>query len=209
MVLLVNFVNKIDEDIYMLSKFNISSGNITSMILEVVNNTFSLAVSPNFIVLFPRPDFKGSVYVPQLFVILPKSKPPEESFSNISNEQAAVNVDSAQGEFFNYNVSSNPEIINISNGILSSVYDKGLVELLKKTSFANSVLEFDTNFVKLHFREKFKMGAYYSVYGPLLGFHEVAIINSLKFMDTAFIEEINVSLRIKILKTFNFFTYKG
>ncbi|WP_038359574.1 DUF792 family protein [Borrelia hispanica] len=187
----------------------IDKKNITSMILDIVNHVLSLSVSSNFIVLFPRPDFKGFVYVPQLFFIFPKSKPTEESFSNASSEQGTVNVNLKEGEVLSYNVVSNPEIINVSNGILSSIHDKFLIEHLKKTSYANSVLEFNVNFVKVHFRERFKMGFYYSVYGPMIGFHELTIINSLKFRDTAFIEEINVSLQIKILKTFNFSTYKG
>ncbi|BDU63355.1 hypothetical protein BOFE_08950 (plasmid) [Candidatus Borrelia fainii] len=183
--------------------------DVKLLIWEVVNHILSRASSSNFIALFPRPDFKELVYVPQLFFIFPKSGVIEESLSSVSSQHPIINLNTRRSEFVSYNVTATPEIITISNAILSSVYDKVLVDSLKRTPFANSALEFDSNFVKMQFRERFKAGIYYSIYGASIGFHETTIINSLSIKGTSFIDELNVSLQIKIVKTFNFLTYKG
>ncbi|AMR75918.1 DUF792 family protein [Borrelia hermsii] len=183
--------------------------DVTLLIREVVNHVLSLSSSSNFIAIFPRPDFKGLAYLPQVFFIFPKLGAIEENLSSISSQRAIINLNTRRSEFVSYNVTANPEIISISNAILSAIYDKILIENLKTTPFANSALEFDSNFIKMQFREKFKAGIYYTIYGPSIGFHETAIINSLKIKSTSFIDELDISLQIKIVKTFNFFTYKG
>nr|WKT13990.1 DUF792 family protein [Borrelia sp. BU AG58] len=127
----------------------------------------------------------------------------------MSSQRAIINPANRRSEFVNYNVTSNPEIITLNNAILSSLYEKVLLENLRVTPFANSVLEFNSSFVKMQFRERFKAGFYYTVYGPFIGFHETAIINSLKMKSTPFIDELDISLQIKVVKTFNFATYKG
>ncbi|UPA17007.1 DUF792 family protein (plasmid) [Borrelia coriaceae] len=183
--------------------------DVTALIKKVVDHVLSLSNSSNFIALFPRPDFKGLVYVPQVFFVFPKLGAIEENLSSISSQRAVINLSTRNSEFVSYNVTANPTMITISNAVLSSIYDKKLAENLKTTPFANSALEFDSNFIKMQFREKFKSGIYYTVYGPSIGFHETAIINSLKIKGTSFVDEIDISLQIKLVKTFNFLTYKG
>ncbi|AHH08982.1 DUF792 family protein (plasmid) [Borrelia anserina] len=183
--------------------------DVTALILEVVNHILSLSSSSSYIALFPRPDFKGFLYLPQVFFVFPKAGAIEENLSSTSSQRAVVDLNTRHSEFISYNVTANPGIITITNGILSSIYDKVLIENLKLTPFANSVLEFSSNFVKMQFREKVKEGIYYTIYGPSVGFHETVIINSLKIKSTSFIDEVDVSLQIKIVKTFNFSTYKG
>ncbi len=73
----------------------------------------------------------------------------------------------------------------------------------------NSVLEFNSNFIKMQFRQRFNLGIYYSMYSPSVGFHEVVSINLLKLKDTVYLEEVEVSLQVKICKMFNISTYKG
>ncbi|WP_210753475.1 DUF792 family protein, partial [Borreliella valaisiana] len=71
------------------------------------------------------------------------------------------------------NITSRPEIVIINKGTLSSIYDKTLIRALKETPFMNSVLEFNSNFIKMQFRQRFNLGIYYSMYSSSVGFHEV------------------------------------
>lgn len=73
----------------------------------------------------------------------------------------------------------------------------------------NSVLEFNSNFIKMQFRQRFNSGVYYRMYSSSVGFHEVVSINLLKLKDTVYLEEVEVSLQVKICKMFNISTYKG
>ncbi|ASQ29656.1 hypothetical protein CDQ96_04420 (plasmid) [Borrelia miyamotoi] len=183
--------------------------DITLFILELVNHVLGLAKSSNFIALFPRPDLKGLDYFPQIFFIYPKGSPIVESMSISSSQRSIVNLSTMRSEFINYNVTSNPKIISISEAILAPIHDHYLIENLTKTPFKNSILEFDLNFVKEQFREKFRAGTYYSLYNRSIGFHETAIVSSLRMTNTVFIDEIKMNIDIKIVKTFNYFTYKG
>ncbi|AWG43280.1 hypothetical protein CR532_04600 (plasmid) [Candidatus Borreliella tachyglossi] len=181
----------------------------TLLIKEVINQILSLANVSNFIALFPRPDFNGLGYLPQVFFVFPKRGAVEENLSSISSDRAVINISSRRSEFVSYNITAKPEIITLNNAILSSIYDRVLLDHLRVTPFANSVLEFNSNFVKMQFRERFKSGIYYTIYGPVIGLHETAIISSLKLKSTPFIDELDISLQIKIAKTFNFLSYKG
>ncbi|AYE36832.1 hypothetical protein DB313_04860 (plasmid) [Borrelia turcica IST7] len=181
----------------------------TLLIREIVSQVLSLSSASNFIALFPRPDFKGLAYLPQVFFVFPKKGSVEEHLSSISSQRAVINIANRHSEFVNYNVTANPEVITLNNAVLSSLYEKVLLDNLRVTPFANSALEFNSNFVKMQFRERFKAGVYYTIYGPSIGFYETAIINSLKMKSTPFIDELDISLQIKIVKTFNFSSYKG
>ncbi|MBB6043280.1 DUF792 family protein (plasmid) [Borreliella yangtzensis] len=181
----------------------------TRLIEDVVNQISSLASISNFVLLFPRLDFKGLGYIPQLFFIFIKNDLIEENLSSISSDRAVIDFTNTKSEYVNFNITTRPEIISINKGILSSIYDKTLLRVLKETPFMNSALEFNSNFIKMQFRQRFNLGVYYSMYSPSVGFHEVVSINSLKLKDTVYLEEVEVSLQLKICKTFSILTYKG
>ncbi|WKC84934.1 DUF792 family protein [Borreliella lusitaniae] len=181
----------------------------TKLIKEVVNQISSLVSISNFVLLFPRLDFKGLGYIPQLFFIFVKHDLIEENLSSISSQRAVIDFTNKKSEYVNFNITTRPEIVTINKGILSSIYDKTLLRVLRETPFMNSALEFNSNFIKMQFRNRFSLGVYYSMYSPSLGFHEVVSINSLKLKDTVYLEEVEVSLQVKICKTFNILTYKG
>nr|WKT13991.1 DUF792 family protein [Borrelia sp. BU AG58] len=46
----------------------------TLLIKEIVNQILSLSSASNFIALFPRPDFKGLAYLPQVFLYFQKKR---------------------------------------------------------------------------------------------------------------------------------------
>ncbi|WLN24545.1 DUF792 family protein (plasmid) [Borreliella bavariensis] len=133
----------------------------------------------------------------------------EENLSSISSDRAVIDFINTKSEYVNFNIAPRPEIVIINKGILSSIYDKTLIRALKETPFMNSVLEFNSNFIKMQFRQRFNSGIYYSMYSPSVGFHGVVSINLLKLKDTVYLEEVEVSLQVKICKMFNISTYKG
>ncbi|WP_187983572.1 DUF792 family protein, partial [Borreliella bavariensis] len=47
---------------------------IFQIIKDVATQIFALFGADNFLALFPRPDFRGFGYVPQLFFIKPKTQ---------------------------------------------------------------------------------------------------------------------------------------
>ncbi|AJA90735.1 hypothetical protein OY14_04610 (plasmid) [Borreliella chilensis] len=181
----------------------------TKLIKDVINQISSLVSISNFVLLFPRLDFKGLGYIPQLFFIFVKHDLIEENLSSVSSDRAVIDFTSTKSEYVNFNITPRPEIVTINKGVLSSIYDKTLIRALKATPFMNSALEFNSNFIKMQFRQRFNSGVYYSMYSPSVGFHEVVSINSLKLKDTVYLEEVEVSLQVKICKTFNILTYKG
>ncbi|AAC66283.1 hypothetical protein B1U23_06250 (plasmid) [Borreliella burgdorferi] len=181
----------------------------SKLIKEIVNQISSLASISNFVLLFPRLDFKGLGYIPQLFFIFVKHDLIEENLSSVSSARAVIDFTNTKSEYVNFNITPRPEIVTINKGILSSIYDQTLIRALRETPFMNSALEFNSNFIKMQFRQRFNLGVYYSMYSPSVGFHEVVSISSLKLKDTVYLEEVEISLQVKICKTFNILTYKG
>ncbi|WP_210372721.1 DUF792 family protein, partial [Borreliella garinii] len=84
----------------------------------------------------------------QLFFIFVKHDLIEENLSSISSDRAVIDFTNTKSEYVNFNITTRPEIVTINKGILSSIYDKTLLSVLKETPFMNSALEFNSNFIK-------------------------------------------------------------
>ncbi|WP_241766215.1 DUF792 family protein [Borrelia crocidurae] len=167
-----------------------------------MNQVFSLAPNSSFMVLFPRLDLRGFGYVPQIFYIHPKHDVLISSISANTTDKAVINQYDRKSTYTSYNVISEPQTLSINRAILTSMA-KIMVEPLKKTVFGNTVLEFDSNLAKAQLKERVSSGVYFNIYSPSIGFHETAVITSLITNDSPYIDEVEVSLTIKILKTFN------
>ncbi len=100
------------------------------------------------------------------------------------------------------------ENISLSGGVLTSLYKEMLLPL-KMTVFGNSLLRFDAHLVKEQLANRLQAQVPFTIYNPTFGLKELAIITSLSFTDTPFIDEVEVNLSIEIVKTFTLEKYKG
>ncbi|WP_418906042.1 DUF792 family protein [Borreliella carolinensis] len=181
---------------------------ITHIVRDVTTQIFALFGADNFLVLFPRMDLKGFGYVPQLFFIKPKNQLISRTYNTSCSKRPIINYYDRKAEYVSYNPVMTGEHISLSSGILTSLY-KDMLSLLKMTVFGNTLLRFDAHLVKEQLANRIQAQVPFSIYSPTFGLKELAVITSLSFKDTPFIDEVEVSLSMEIVKTFALEPYKG
>ncbi|WP_215536400.1 DUF792 family protein [Borreliella bavariensis] len=187
---------------------SISSAEIFQIVRDVTTQIFALFGADNFLVLFPRPDFRGFGYIPQLFFIKPKNELITRTYTTTYSKRPVINYSDRKSEHVSYNPSMIGENISLNGAVLTSLY-KEMLSPLKMTPFGNSMLRFDVHFVKEQLANRLQAQVPFSVYSPTFGLKELAIITNLTFRDTPYIDEIEVSLSMEIVKTFSLEKYKG
>ncbi len=180
----------------------------SQLIRDITIQLFALFGADNFLLLFPRPDFKGFGYVPQLFFIKPKTELITRTYNTSCSKRPVINYYDRKAEYVSYNPVMTGEHISLNGGVLTSLY-KEMLSPLKKTVFGNSLLRFDAHLVKEQLANRLQAQVPFTIYSPTFGFKELAIITSLTFKDTPFIDEVEVSLSIEVIKTFAPEKYKG
>ncbi|WP_418905391.1 DUF792 family protein (plasmid) [Borreliella turdi] len=185
-----------------------SSAEIFQIVKNVTTQIFALFGADNFLVLFPRPDFRGFGYVPQLFFVKPKNQLISRTYNTSCSKRPVINYYDRKAEYVSYNPVMTGENISLSGGVLTSLY-KEMLSPLKMTVFGNSLLRFDTHLVKEQLANRLQAQVPFTIYSPTFGLKELAIITSLTFTDTPFIDEVEVSLSIEVVKTFTLEKYKG
>ncbi|MBB6208598.1 DUF792 family protein [Borreliella lanei] len=200
----INNENTNDNDIENKKKIM----EITQIIRDVITQIFALFGADNFLVLFPRMDLKGFGYVPQLFFIKPKTELITRTYNTSCSKRPIINYYNRKAEYVSYNPVMTGEHISLSGGVLTSLY-KEMLSPLKMTAFGNSMLRFDAHLVKEQLANRLQAQVPFSVYSLTFGLKELAIITSLSFKDTPWIDEVEVSLSIEIVKTFALEKYKG
>ncbi|WP_418905259.1 DUF792 family protein (plasmid) [Borreliella finlandensis] len=185
-----------------------SPGEIFQLVKDVTTQIFSLFGADNFLVLFPRLDLRGFGYLPQLFFIKPKTELITRTYNTSCSKRPIINYYNRKAEYVSYNPVMTGEHISLNGGVLTSLY-KEMLSPLKMTAFGNSMLRFDAHLVKEQLANRLQAQVPFSVYSPTFGLKELAIITSLSFKDTPWIDEVEVSLSIEIVKTFVLEKYKG
>ncbi|MBB6213867.1 DUF792 family protein (plasmid) [Borreliella californiensis] len=185
-----------------------SQTEIVHIIRDVITQIFAIFGADNFLVLFPRIDLRGFGYVPQLFFIKPKTQLISRNYNTSCSKRPIINYHDRKAEYVSYNPVMTGENISLNSGILTSLY-KEMISPLKMTVFGNSMLRFDAHLVKEQLANRIQAQAPFSIYSPTFGFKELVIITSLSFKDTPFIDEIEISLSMEIVKTFALEKYKG
>ncbi|WP_420025342.1 DUF792 family protein (plasmid) [Borreliella yangtzensis] len=185
-----------------------SCEEIRQLFKDVSTQVFSLFGADNFLVLFPRPDLRGFGYVPQLFFIKPKTQLISRTYNTSCSKRPTINYYDRKAEYVSYNPVMTGEHISLNGGVLTSLY-KEMLYPLKMTVFGNSLLRFDVHLVKEQLANRIQAQVPFTIYSPTFGLKELAIITSLSFKDTPFIDEVEVNLSIEIVKTFTLEKYKG
>lgn len=185
-----------------------SHAEIFQIIKDVATQIFALFGADNFLALFPRPDFRGFGYVPQLFFIKPKTQLITRTYNTSCSKRPVINYYDRKAEYVSYNPVMTGEHISLNGGVLTSLY-KEMLSPLKMTVFGNSLLRFDAHLVKEQLANRLQAQVPFTIYSPTFGLKELAIITSLTFTDTPFIDEVEVSLSIEVVKTFTLEKYKG
>ncbi|APQ15708.1 hypothetical protein BLA33_05045 (plasmid) [Borreliella garinii] len=185
-----------------------SHAEIFQIIKDVATQIFALFGADNFLALFPRPDFRGFGYVPQLFFIKPKTQLITRTYNTSCSKRPVINYYDRKAEYVSYNPVMTGEHISLNGGVLTSLY-KEMLSPLKMTVFGNSLLRFDAHLVKEQLANRLQAQVPFTIYSPTFGLKELAIITSLTFTNTPFIDEVEVSLSIEVVKTFTLEKYKG
>ncbi len=185
-----------------------SHAEIFQIIKDVATQIFALFGADNFLALFPLPDFRGFGYVPQLFFIKPKAQLITRTYNTSCSKRPVINYYDRKAEYVSYNPVMTGEHISLNGGVLTSLY-KEMLSPLKNTVFGNSLLRFDSHLVKEQLANRLQAQVPFTIYSPTFGLKELAIITSLTFTDTPFIDEVEVSLSIEVVKTFTLEKYKG
>lgn len=185
-----------------------SHAEIFQIIKDVATQIFALFGADNFLALFPRPDFRGFGYVPQLFFIKPKTQLITRTYNTSCSKRPVINYYDRKAEYVSYNPVMTGEHISLNGGVLTSLY-KEMLSPIKMTVFGNSLLRFDAHLVKEQLANRLQAQVPFTIYSPTFGLKELAIITSLTFTDTPFIDEVEVSLSIEVVKTFTLEKYKG
>ncbi|ACL35235.1 DUF792 family protein [Borreliella garinii] len=187
----------------------ISSAEIFQIVKDVTIQIFALFGADNFLLLFPRPDLRGFGYAPQLFFIKPKNQLISRTYNtSCYRRPVVINYYNRKAKYVSYNPLMTGENISLSGGVLTSLY-KEILSPLKMTVFGNSLLRFDAHLVKEQLANRLQAQVPFSIYSPTFGLKELAVITSLTFTDTPFIDEVEVNLSIEIVKTFTLEKYKG
>ncbi|AYE37095.1 hypothetical protein DB313_06220 (plasmid) [Borrelia turcica IST7] len=182
--------------------------DIINIVKASINQVFSLFGNDNYIVLFPRMDLKGFGYIPQLFFIKPKGELLSRTYNTSCSKRPVINFATRKAEYVSYNPVMTGETIALSGAVLTSVY-KEMLEPLKSTPFGNSLLEFDSSFVKEQLANRIEAQVPFSAYSPTFGLKELVVLTSVSFKDTPFIDEVEISINIEVIKTFAISSYKG
>ncbi|WP_418885661.1 DUF792 family protein [Borreliella tanukii] len=185
-----------------------SSPENTQLIRDITTQISALFGADNFLMLFPRLDLKGFGYVPQLFFIKPKTQLISRSYNTSYSKRPTINYYDRKATYVSYNPVMTGEHISLNGGVLTSLY-KEMLSPLKKTVFGNSLLRFDAHLVKEQLANRLQAQVPFTIYSPTFGFKELAIITNLSFKDTPFIDEVEVSLSMEVVKTFKLEKYKG
>ncbi|WP_210369650.1 DUF792 family protein, partial [Borreliella garinii] len=175
----------------------ISSAEIFQIVKDVTIQIFAIFGADNFLLLFPRPDLSGFGYVPQLFFVKPKNQLISRTYNTSCSKRPVINFCNRKAEYVSYNPLMTDENISLSDRVLTSLY-KEMLSPLKMTVFGNSLIRFDANLVKEQLANRLQAQVPFSIYSPTFGLKELAIITSLTFTDTPFIDEVEVNLSIEI-----------
>ncbi|WP_210360352.1 DUF792 family protein (plasmid) [Borreliella turdi] len=181
---------------------------ITQIVRDVTTQIFALFGADNFLVLFPRMDLKGFGYIPQLFFVKPKTELITRTYNTSCSKRPVINYYDRKAEYVSYNPVMTGENISLNGGVLTSLY-KEMLSPLKMTVFGNTMLRFDAHLVKEQLANRLQAQVPFSVYSPTFGLKELVIITSLSFKDTPWIDEVEISLSMEIVKTFTLEKYKG
>ncbi|WP_419260357.1 DUF792 family protein, partial [Borreliella afzelii] len=157
-----------------------TSEEIFQIIKDVATQIFALFGADNFLAIFPRPDFRGFGYVPQLFFIKPKTELITRTYNTSCSKRPVINYYDRKAEYVSYNPVMTGENISLSGGVLTSLY-KEMLSPLKMTVFGNSLLRFDAHLAKEQLANRLQAQVPFSVYSPTFGLKELAIITSLTF----------------------------
>ncbi|WP_038358929.1 DUF792 family protein [Borrelia hispanica] len=178
-----------------------NSFQITNLIKEIVTQTLSLFVHDNFIVLFPRLDFKGLGYIPQLFFIKPKNELISITYNTSCSKRPIVNYYTRKAGYVSYNPILNSEIISLNSGVLTSFY-KEIIEDMQASIFGSAILQYDSHLVKTQLNNRIEAGVPFTAFSPAFGIKEVVTLTSITLKDTPNIDEVEISLTMEVAKTF-------
>ncbi|WP_024654544.1 DUF792 family protein [Borrelia hispanica] len=190
----------------MLDYIHLTPSQITTILKETFNQLSSVFMTQNFLILCPRMDFKGQGYVPQGFFIQAKSELINMKYNTTCSKRPIIDYYTRKSTHVSYNPTFNDEIITLNNARLVSGYS----ELLKwsfNVPFGKSIFPHTSNLAKQHITNRVKESVPFSVYSPSFGFIEIVAITSLDLKDTVYLDEVEISVTLEVLKTFT--KYKG
>uniref|UniRef100_UPI001C0277CB DUF792 family protein n=1 Tax=Borreliella bavariensis TaxID=664662 RepID=UPI001C0277CB len=75
----------------------------SQLIKDIGTQLLALFRADNFLLLYPRPDFRGFGYVPQLFFIIPKTQLISRSYNTSYSKRPVINYYDRKAQYVSYN----------------------------------------------------------------------------------------------------------
>ncbi|AMR76195.1 DUF792 family protein [Borrelia hermsii] len=189
-----------------LDFLKLTPSQVTSILKETFNEISSVFMAYNFLSLCPRMDFKGLGYVPQGFFILPKTELISTTYTTTCSKRPVIDYYTRKSEYVSYNPTFTGEVITLNNAVLTSAY-KELLKFSANTAFGKLIFPHTSNLAKQQLINRVEESVPFSFYSPTLGFRGIVAITSLTLKDTVYLDEVEISLTLEVLKTFSI--YKG
>ncbi|WKC58460.1 DUF792 family protein [Borrelia sp. P9F1] len=171
----------------------------SKIILEICNQIILLfGRGSNWMALYPRLDFYGLGFIPQLFLISATNEYMEISTGQDGASYPIINPLTRNLQNASYNIYGKPYTISLNDGILTSFYEKIIFdETLKRIPALNAVFRETKSLVRKQLEERVKAGVPFSFFSPLTGYIAYTKIPRLVTRPTEFEGTYNVSISIE------------
>ncbi|QMU99797.1 DUF792 family protein (plasmid) [Borrelia sp. A-FGy1] len=169
------------------------------LILEICNQIIVLFGSgSNWMALYPRLDFLGLGFIPQLFLISATNEYIEISTGQDGATYPVINPVTRNLQNASYNIYGKPYTITLNEGILTSFYEKIIFdEALKRIPAFNAVFRETKTLVRKQLEERVKAGVPFSFFSPLTGYIGYTKIPRLVSRPTEYEGTYNISITIE------------
>ncbi|AYE37010.1 hypothetical protein DB313_05785 (plasmid) [Borrelia turcica IST7] len=171
----------------------------SKLILEICNQIILLfGRGSNWMALYPRLDFYGLGFIPQLFLISATNEYMEISTGQDGSSYPVINPVTRNLQNASYNIYGKPYTITLNEGILTSFYEKIIFdESLKRIPALNAILRETKSLVRKQLEERVKAGVPFSFFSPLTGYIPYTKIPRLVSRPTEYEGTYNVSISIE------------
>ncbi|WP_445436392.1 DUF792 family protein [Candidatus Borreliella tachyglossi] len=182
----------------------------SKLIMEISNQVLTLLGGGSWIALYPRLDFYGLGFIPQLFFITPVYEYIEVSTGQEGSTYPIINPVTRNLQNASYNIYGKPYTITLNNGNLTSFYEKLIFkEALKRLPLFNKIFRETKSLVKKQLEERVKAGVPFSFYSPTVGYINYTKIPRLVTRPTEFEDTYSISITVEeievgYLEDFNF-----
>lgn len=174
----------------------------TALLKEVTTQLVGYLRFPEIIVLVPRFDFFTPTKLDLNMYFIRPLRSPKLTLSSSGTQMPIISTLNRHKDTALYNLSSQPDVIQIDQGILQSFRDKLLEAGLKTLGLSTSIFQINAQAVSYQIRERIKDNIPFALLSPSLGFYPCGYISSYSPQLTKYLNRLDVSFTFQEIRTF-------